>query len=509
MKKPKENLRQRAYLNTVTSFIDYGTKVLTSFVVNPFVVNGLGGTLFGVWQMLGQITNYSNLADFKASTVLKWTIARDRENVDEEELRKYVTTTFFLVLLMLPLILIVALAITWYLPEIVKISDDYIFTIRVTFLILISSFILRKFFNVFESILAGMNLGFKRMGLRAVITIIGGGLSVLAIVLDFGLIGLALVSLTTSLIIGVTLMIIVKKNVPWFGLSKFSFKQSKMFFKTSGWFMAWSGIQMILTNSDKVFLGFLTSPLIVTQYVVTKYLLNTVKDILMQIINAVLPGMGKLYKKGELDKMVLVRKQLRLLTWIFVIGIGCVGLLINRSFVNLWIGDEQYAGQFVNLLLILMIIQFVFVINEGTIINISLDIKKKVYLGIVSVVISTFFIFMTVEEYGIVGLAVSMILGRSVVSVAYPIIVSRMLQTKLSLDTSTLRLFFVLSVLFLFSYYLGDKLLVSSWLLLIISAGFIFISTSVLAYYIGLTNKDKKLLKEQVKHISLFKKDKS
>jgi|SRR5690606_30884729 len=505
MKKPKENLRQRAYLNTVTSFIDYGTKALTSFVVNPFVVNGLGGTLFGVWQMLGQITNYSNLADFKASTVLKWAIARDRENVDEEELRKYVTTTFFLVLLMLPLILIAALAITWYLPEIVKISDDYIFTIRVTFLILISSFILRKFFNVFESILAGMNLGFKRMGLRAVITIIGGGLSVLAIVLDFGLIGLALVSLTTSLIIGVTLMIIVKKNVPWFGLSKFSFKQSKMFFKTSGWFMAWSGIQMILTNSDKVLLGALASPIFVAQYVITTYLPNTIKDIVTQIIGNTLPGMGKLYGNKEFDKLLSVKRQVFVITWLFCCTIGCIGLIFNHSFVSLWIGEDQYAGQFVNLLLILITIQYMFTYNDGILINISLNVKKKVYYGAVAALITILLSILLIEKMGIIGLCIALIGGRLTMSIAYPIIVAKILDHKINFDLKLFRMMFTMLLLFTFSYFIGESILIRQWFMLLLLVGVMFLIVLVLSYFIGVTKKERDDIYNQLIKIKIFK----
>ncbi len=507
MKRGKENLKQRAYLNTVTSFIDYGTKALVSFTINPFIVNGLGGTLFGVWQMLGQITNYSNLADLKASTVLKWAVARDREKASEEELRNYVTTTFALVLLMLPLILVVASVVAWYLPDITGVQEKYIPTIRLAFLVLIISFVVNKFFNVFESILNGMNLGFKRMGIRAAVTIVGGGLSVLVINMGYGLVGLALVNFTISIILGIILTVVVKRSVYWFGLGKFSFGQSKTFFKTSGWFMAWSGLQMVLTNSDKVLLGFLASPFIVTQYVITKYLLNTIKDILMHIINGVLPGMGKLYKKGEFDKMIVVRKQLRLITWIFVIGVGFVGLLFNRSFVSLWIGDEQYAGQFVNLLLILMTIQFIFIINEGTLINITLNIKKKVYLGVISVIISVFFVFLTVEKYGIVGLAISMMLGRSIVSVAYPIIVSKMLQAKFLFDFSSLRLFLLLSFLFSLGYFLGEGLLIRSWFLLGLGGVAIFVVTLLLAFYVGLTTSDRKMLATQLKQIRLLNKE--
>ena len=73
--KPKENLTQRAYLNSVTSLLDYGARTITVFVVTPFLVSGLGSTLFGVWQILQQFTGYTNLADIRATQVLKWSVS--------------------------------------------------------------------------------------------------------------------------------------------------------------------------------------------------------------------------------------------------------------------------------------------------------------------------------------------------------------------------------------------------------------------------------------------------
>ncbi len=97
--KKKENLKQRAYLNSVTSLIDYTARIITGFFVTPFLVSGLGSTLFGVWQVLKQYTTYASLADTRATQVLKWAVAKDRDRKHGEELRQYVTSTFILVLL--------------------------------------------------------------------------------------------------------------------------------------------------------------------------------------------------------------------------------------------------------------------------------------------------------------------------------------------------------------------------------------------------------------------------
>src|SRR5439155_27151921 len=75
----RENLKQRAYLITISSILDYTANRLTGLFVNPIVVAGLGTSLFGIWQMLGQFTGYVNIVDTRSSQVLKWTVAQKKD----------------------------------------------------------------------------------------------------------------------------------------------------------------------------------------------------------------------------------------------------------------------------------------------------------------------------------------------------------------------------------------------------------------------------------------------
>src|SRR5690625_5206165 len=213
--KPRENLKQRAYLNSVTSVLDYGARIVTNFVVTPFLVSGLGSTLVGVWNVLGQFTSYTNIADIKVRQVLKWAIAKDRDTTSEETLREYVTATFLLLMLILPFILMLGAVVIWFAPQITGVGEEFVNTVRITAGLLVLALVVNKVFDIFESVLRGMNLSFKRIGVRAAVTIIGGILQIAVIFLGFGLIGLALVQVFIMLSMGITIYVIMKKHVPW------------------------------------------------------------------------------------------------------------------------------------------------------------------------------------------------------------------------------------------------------------------------------------------------------
>src|SRR5690625_7708030 len=86
-----------------------------------------------------------------------------------------------------------------------------------------------------------MNLSFKRIGVRAAVTIIGGILQIAVIFLGFGLIGLALVQVFIMLSMGITIYVIMKKHVPWFGWGEVNLKRTVSFSKISGWFVGSTG----------------------------------------------------------------------------------------------------------------------------------------------------------------------------------------------------------------------------------------------------------------------------
>lgn len=503
--KLKENLKQRAYLNSVTSVLDYGARVVTGFIVTPFLVNGLGAILFGVWQVLGQFASYTSLADIRATQVLKWAIAKDRDTKNGDELKEYVTATFLLILLVLPLFLIVGAIITWYSPIITSVDKEYYSVVRITCGILVLTLVTQNVFSIFESILRGMNLGFKRMGFRATITIFGGALQIGVIVLGYGLISLALVQLFVSFLIGVTIYIIVKKHVVWFGLGKPDIKRSLSFLKISGWFMGWTGTNLLLISSDKILLGYIAGPLMVTQYVITQYLVNTVQGTVGNVVHGVIPGIGKLFGNGEFVKLHKAREQIMLITWLISVTIGGIVIIYNEAFIQLWLGEGKFAGQIANILIIIMIVQYIFIQNDGTIIDTTLEISQKVYLALISAIISIIMIIMLVPEYGIAGLCVGIITGRLIMSIGYPYVIYKKTGVRMEFGKSILRPFLVQVVMWGLALYISKFVIQLEWhmlvLLLLFSALFIFCSS----FFLGLNKNQRSYIlafKNKIKFLS-------
>ena len=494
----KENYKKRAILNSATSIIDQGSKIIVGFVINPIVISELGSYLFGVWQVLNQFTSYTSLANIRVSEVLKWTVAKDRKVCDEYELQESLTSSLILIGLIIPIFVFFGGILTYYAPSITKVSSEYVDLVRITASILVLNIIVKSVFSLFESVLRGMNIGYKSMGVRASIILFGGGLKIVALKMDFGMTGLALVQVMMAMLTGLTILIIVKRNVSWFGYGKFNLGKTKKFIKVSGWFMAWMGVKTLLVGSDKVLLGYILGPIYVTKYVVTKYVGQATQSIVTNTIHGVLPGVGALYGQKKFKKLTVIRSKIMSLTWALSGVIGFIILLFNTSFATLWVGANNFLSQEANFAILIMITQYLLIQNDSVLINVMLDVKSKTLLGLFSIILSTFFAYLFSSYLGVFGFIIGFIIGRLLLSYTYPKIVFEKIP-KSENDSIPYRLISIVFILWVIGFMGEDYIFINNWWVLITSIIICFILTTVLIFQFGLTTFERENLIKYLK----------
>lgn len=504
----KENLRQRAYLNTLSSLIDYTANRLTGLFVNPFIVAGLGTSLFGIWQMLGQLTGYVNIADARSSQVLKWTVAQKKDVATTDELRSDAGAAFVVLLFVVPVILIGGGVIAWYAPYITHAEKAHYNLIRITCSLLIFSVLVFKFFELFEAVLRGMNLSFKRMGFRAGIVIIGGGLKILAITLGYGLTGLAVVHLLDSLLIGASYYYVVKRNVEWFGFNKPKRSAVSRFGKLSVWYLADAGANVVNTNSDKLLLGIVMGPVAVAYYTLTKFIPVALEGLINRLVLGTMPGIGKLLGLKEYDKINEVRKKINNVTLMLTTAFGATIIIFNHSFLNAWVGKEHFAGHLANVLIMISAIQDTFVKNDACIISATLDIKRKVFLALISGVLFAGLGIILVNKMGVAGLCLSLIVSRTFLYFGQRKILADLMNTGSQPATmATYRPFLTSLLLLGMAVWIATIIGSVALYQLIVFAPIFFAITVLVFYFFALSKADRLALRQIASSIKFFKSD--
>ena len=499
-----KTLTKKATLTAFASVLDYGARWIVTFLINPLLVTGLGAFGYGAWLVLTRMITYISPAGGRPTQALKWTIASQQASIDYEEKRRQVGSAVTVWFVFLPVLSILGAALAWYIPVWLEAPAELISTIRWAAAFLVANLIFHNLTEIPQSVLRGENLGYKRMGLTTIFVLLGGGLMALALLLEKGLIGLAIAELTTTTITGLLFFKLVRAYVHWFGIAKPMFGAVLKFLGLSSWFLVWNLVLQLLKAGDVILLGIFDSAELVPHYSLTRYLPETIIGLIAIVVFGITPGLGGIIGKGDFEKANRVRNEIMILTWFIVTVLGSTMLLWNRSFVELWVGKEYYAGAISNLLIIIMVSQFVFIRNDANILDLTLDLRQKVLFGLVSAALSAGLsvVLIGTLKMGIIGLAIGFISGQLILSIGYPVLIGRFLHVSLSSQMKgVIRPGLVTILSFGLVSTLSKTLIVSSWLPLIFYGGLTALLFSLLVFFVGMTGEQRNTLLRRARKV--------
>ncbi|HJS42208.1 MAG TPA: oligosaccharide flippase family protein [Gemmatimonadales bacterium] len=420
-------LTRRASLTAVAALLDYFVKAGVSLVVTPILVGGLGRTLFGIWEMLGRIVGYMAATDGRSTEALRLVIAQ-QQDADAATRQRSVGAAMAVFLLMVPLVALVGGTLAWFSPQITHAPPEQYANVRIAAAFLVASFLFTGLSAIPESVLRGMNLGYKRMGFQASLSILAGGLAALAVYQGWGLPGIGASQIVRALIIGVCYWWLVRKYVSWFSVARPARANVKSLLSMSVWLSVGDLVSKLLLASDVIILGAVISPAAVTTYVLTGYAARTGLGIFVFTAGSAMAGFGGVLGQGHVERAVKLRSELLTMTWLFATVVGATILAWNQSFLNLWVGAHNYAGPWVDLLIVLVVSQTAFIRTDAYIIDAALRPRGRVVIGAITMVATLALGITLTHFFGILGLCAGMLIGRAIQSVAYPLIVRACLK---------------------------------------------------------------------------------
>ena len=458
-------LTRRASLNAVQSLLDYAARLGVGLIVTPLLVSGLGRELFGVWEMLNRLIGYMSAADGRPTEALRLVIATKQAAADPMEHRRAVGSALVVWLLFSPLLAGVGSVLVWLSPVVTKVPPALHTTVRVASAALLISLLLGGLASVPESVLRGMNLGYKRMGFQAGLNVIGGLFTAGAIYAGLGLVGIAGAQVALIAITGVCFWILVKHYVASFGVARPAPHEVRSLLGMSAWIAIGEVVAKVALASDVIILGLVVSPALVTTYVLTGYAGRIALGLHVFTTGAAMPGLGGVIGRGEYEWAARLRAEIMNLTWLFVTAVGATILLWNRSFLALWVGPENYAGFWTNLLVVIATAQTALVRTDAYVLDATLQPRPRVWVAAVAGVAIVGVSIALTPSLGIVGVCLGVLAGRLVQTIAYPLLVDRCLHRPARLPVRSIaRPLTVMLLMFGATAALGERVLAHHWL---------------------------------------------
>lgn len=419
-------LRSDTSRNVVGYYLNFLVVAVVGFFINPLLLGALGPVMFGAWKSLQRFLDFATVTDGRASQALKWIVA-NRTTCSPNEKRQDIGATVIVWLRWLPLAALTAGSLTVAAPLLIRgIPDNAQAEVYMTAAILAANTVLAGLISIPDSVLTGVNQGYKSMLITTVVFVLSNGAMICAAFIHWPLWTLAAIVLIAGLVNAGLTLLVARASINWWGISKPTQNDVRRVFNYSAWTLGGALVDKLLLATELIVISVMIGAVSVTQYTFTTYVTQFVLSIALVTASGFMPVLGSQIGASDYREAATRATFVRHLV-VGVISIGSAAVLaFNGAFVSLWVGSEQYMGTVVNALLVACCIQQALIRLDGQILDVTMRIAPKVLIGLLSTVGGIFCGCLVFSITHNVGYALIGILAvRMISNIAYPLLVAR------------------------------------------------------------------------------------
>ena len=376
----KSALTRRATLTFLNNMLQQGASVLTTFVVTPIVIAGLGVPIYGAWVMIQQTIGYLAMGDLRPMSTLKFALGVRQHDADDDEKRRLVGAAIRLWSFTVPVMLLIGAVLVFFTPSFIRVGPETAMAVRIAMGIAVLHLALDRLLSVPQNVLVGANREYRGMGLNAISAVTAGVMTVIAIRAGFGIVGVASAAAISAILYSAVRFYVMRNAVPWFGVGRASRKEFVDFTKLSGWFSLTVLANLLLSSSDILLLGIMFGPGVAAVYGTTSAVLRVAVGPLGAILESGYAGIADLCGRRDWQRLERVRTEMHLvgIMVMSVVGFGVIAL--NRSFLQLWVKRDLFAGPVANVLIVVMTL-FALIYRADRVIAVSMmDFRSQAFI---------------------------------------------------------------------------------------------------------------------------------
>lgn len=404
---------RRLISGVVTHYAGQVFITLVGLWITPFVLYRIGQHDYGLWLVGLQLLTYLMLCDLGIVAVVPRSVAAATGKTDGSGVARLLGQTARVVLWQMPLVAAVAAALWWTLPAEWQGLRQPMGLVMLTYVLL---FPLR----LFQAVLEGLqDLAFLSAA-RTAVWFVNSAVSVGLILAGSGLASLAWSWIASQaalhLVCGWRLWRRYPHLLPRrFGAPDWSLIRTQM---GEGFWASLNQVAVVLLNATDVYLiGLLLGPSAVVPYACTSKLILVLGNHAQSVLHLSLPALAEVRASQSSDRVLTVCTSLTQ-SVLLMSGAVCVLVLaVNQGFVTWWIGADQFGGQALTWLLLLLLVLrqwnltmvfSIFSFGYNRRIPITTILDGLVTLGAMALLI---------RQYGLVGAPLGSLIGVCLVSV--------------------------------------------------------------------------------------------
>jgi O-antigen/teichoic acid export membrane protein len=321
-------------------------RMLVGFFIAPFLLHRLGASTYGLWIVIASLTSYFGVLDLGVRGSVGRNVALFRARGDLAGLNGIFSTAFFYLCAVAALSLVVTIGALYFFFWVVQVEPDQVQTARLALLLVGLSFALSLPLQAFDGILWAYQRFDLQNGIDIPTVLLRAGLTCYVVGAGHGLVGLAAITLLTSLAgLAVKSLLALRLEpdlrIGWTHVDRAS---SKGLFGYGVWYFMLSLVRTIAPPVNLLIVGSRLGIALVAPFNVVTGLIGYANQFLIAGTQVLTPLATALHARDD---------QERQRTLFIAGGRGCLALtlllvslfvFLGRPLIRLWMGPTmEYA----------------------------------------------------------------------------------------------------------------------------------------------------------------------
>ena len=335
--------------NVASSWMGFGSQILLTLLLTPFVISKLGVEAYGVWLLLQSTLGYYGFVDMGLRAGLTQSITHRIAAKDYVGVSKHLGAAVPILSILGGVILLISLLVAVLLPRFVEMDPSIRHGLWLVILVQGLGSALQMPFAPVGAVLVGLQRYDIAEGIAVGTRITSGCLTWLVLTYGGGLLALAEIILVVNLVDSCVRLMIARRLLPAIRNTVFTLDRSEL--KELGAVGTWNFIIQISRQfiyfSSALLVGLMFSAKAVAPFGIAASIVDYGNRLVMISTRVLFPTMVHLGKGGN----IALQKQLFITATRISVGVSLASMIVGYAwidaFLRLWLGDEHNAQEII------------------------------------------------------------------------------------------------------------------------------------------------------------------
>jgi O-antigen/teichoic acid export membrane protein len=397
------------FKNVGSSWFALGVNIVVGILLSPYILHHLGDDAFGLWVLIFSITGYYGLFDLGIRSSIVRYVATYSAIHDNEELNRLISTALLTYSGIGAIAILITLTGSYYLSSIFpKIEPDFLYTARLLFLIVGSAVALGFPVGIFGGVLEGLQRFYLLNFTSISATLLRAILIVVALRHGYGLLTVALVTVSMPLISGMVNAIVVFGILPlrlrFNNVNRDSLRRIATYSSSTFIIIVAARLRF---KTDAMVIGTFLSSAAITYFTIGSRLVDYAGDVVSGLAQVFVPMSSKSDATGDLAGLRRIFVAGNRACALIIFPMAAILIILGKSVIEAWVGARYIATSYP--VLIVLVIPTTLMLAQSASGRVLFGMAKHKTLAIVTLMeggANLFLSILLVRHFGILGDAV-------------------------------------------------------------------------------------------------------